>query len=81
MKLKIKFILSKGDGALPDIGLLPLEKRNKDYIHSCMNFMPAFEDVEDIIENWNFIDQGLVNNLKTKTNFCKVYGKVAIDFQ
>ena len=35
MKLKIKFILSKGDGALPDLGLLPLEKRNKDYILSC----------------------------------------------
>ena len=25
MKLKIKFILSKGDGALPDLGLLPLD--------------------------------------------------------
>lgn len=59
MKLKIKFILSKGDGQLPDLSLLPLEKRNKDFIISCMNFMPAFEDVEDIIENWNFIDQGL----------------------
>jgi len=59
MSLKIKFILSKGDGEMPDLSLLPIEKQNKNYILSCMKFMPAFEDVEDIIENWKLIDKGL----------------------
>lgn len=59
MKLKIKFVLTKGDGEMPDLRLLPIEKQNKDYILSCMKFMPAFEDVEDVIESWTFIDDGL----------------------
>lgn len=59
MKLKIKFVLTKGDGEMPDLRLLPIEKQNKDYILSCMKFMPAFEDVEDVIESWKLIDDGL----------------------
>ena len=59
MKLNIKFVLSKGDGSMPDLGLLPPKKQNKDFLVSCMKFMPAFEDVEDVINSWKLINEGL----------------------
>lgn len=61
MKLKIQFILSKSSGSLPDISLISNELRSLDYLKSCMRFMPAFEDVEDVIVDWKLLDCGLAN--------------------
>jgi hypothetical protein len=59
MKLKVKFIMTKGEGEFPDFSLLPKSKQNTKYIKSCMTFVPVFEDVEDIIKNWKIVDDGL----------------------
>jgi hypothetical protein len=59
MKLKIQFVLSKSSGVLPNISLIHKELQSFDYIKSCMQFMPAFEDVQDMILDWKLLDNGL----------------------
>jgi len=61
MKLKIQFVLSKSSGCLPNISLISKDLRSIDYIKSFMRFVPAFEDVEDMILDWILIDHGLGN--------------------
>jgi hypothetical protein len=61
MKIKIQFFLSKGDGDWPDLTLLNPNQKNLDYLTSCMEFMPAFEDVESVILDWSLINVGLSN--------------------
>ena len=59
MKIKVQFVLSKGDGEWPDLSSLSEENKNVDYLKSCLEFMPAFDDVESVITNWKLIDAGL----------------------
>jgi hypothetical protein len=59
MKINVQFILSKGDGDWPDLDTLPGDKKNINYLTSCMKFMPAFEEVESVIISWAIIDSGL----------------------
>jgi hypothetical protein len=58
--ITIRFALTKSDGGdLPDISALPPEKRTADYIRSCMSFCPDFDDVEEKIEKYEIVDDGL----------------------
>lgn len=59
MKIKIQFVLSKGDGWFPECSDLPESKQNTEYMKSCMTFVPSFDEVEDDIEKWEMIDDGL----------------------
>jgi len=59
MKIKVQFVLSKGEGTWPDISQLPSDKQNLDYIKSCMEFMPAFYDAELVIIDWSLVNAGL----------------------
>ena len=61
MKIKIAFAMTKGEGTFPDLSLLTKNQQNSKYIKSCMTLIPAFEDVNDAIETWDVIDDGLDN--------------------
>ena len=58
-KITIKFKMTKGEGDFPDITSIPEDKRNSDYIRSCMKFREDFMEVEDYIESWKIVDDGL----------------------
>jgi hypothetical protein len=58
-KVTIQFIMSKGEGCLPDISSIPEDKRNSEFIRSCMKFCEDFMEVEDYIESWKILDDGL----------------------
>ncbi len=58
-KACIRFAMTKGDGLWPDFSQLPKSKQNIKYIKSCMKFSPEFTDMNDIIEKWDIIDDGL----------------------
>jgi hypothetical protein len=51
--------MSKGDGDYPDFDLLPAEKLNLDYIRSCMFFVVECAEIEEHIESWRLLDDGL----------------------
>jgi hypothetical protein len=51
--------MSKGEGCLPDISSIPEDKRNSEFIRSCMKFCEDFMEVEDYIESWKILDDGL----------------------
>jgi len=59
-KITIKFKMTKaGGGDFPDISSVPEDKRNSEYIRSCMKFCEDFWEVEDYIESWKILDDGL----------------------
>ena len=52
-------ITLKWHGEMPDLDLLSANKLNNEYLLSCLEFMPAFGEVEDLIESWKLIDNGI----------------------
>lgn len=79
MKIQIKFVMTKGEGEFPDFSLLPKSNQNTKYIKSCMTFLPAFDDVEDIIEDWDIVDDGL-GNMKYKNGVFDGVPEPVIEF-
>jgi hypothetical protein len=51
--------MTKAEGHLPDISSIPEEKRRCEYVRSCMKFCEDFWEVEDYIESWKILDDGL----------------------
>jgi hypothetical protein len=58
-KITIKFKMTKAEGDFPDISSVSEDKRNSEYIRSCMKFCEDFWEVEDYIESWKIVDDGL----------------------
>lgn len=58
-RVTVQFRMTKGDGVIPDVSALPAAKKNNDYIRSCMKFVEDFWEVEEYIESWEMVDNGL----------------------
>lgn len=59
-KITIQFEMTKAEGlGLIDISSVHEDKRSSEYIRSCMKFCEDFSGVEDYIESWKILDDGL----------------------
>ncbi|SVD24068.1 uncharacterized protein METZ01_LOCUS376922 [marine metagenome] len=58
--ITVRFALTKSDGGdPPDLSILPRDKRTVEYVRSCMSFCPDFDEFDEKIKNYEFVDDGL----------------------
>lgn len=57
-RVTIRFVMSRGSTIFPDYASWPEEKRNLDFLDSCMTFFGSFSFIEDKIVSWRLLDPG-----------------------
>ena len=59
LAITIRFVLSKGAGNLPDLSVYETDSEATRIVRASMVFEPDMSELQDVIESWKFVDDGL----------------------